>query len=444
MDELLMRKDFQLFSVGNKKYVFLSKNLHILEITTPIMDTYFKMCSKRKMDVSLDEQTVKNLTSVLEEMNSIPTNNMEIPKEAMLILNTTHGCNMACKYCFVSTSEDRKNVMQLPIARQSIINMIEANQEAERYIIYFFGGEPLLHKQFIKDVVETAKEEIILKRNKKVCFLLNTNGTLIDEAILQFLKKEDFTVTVSLDGPEDINDLNRVFLDGCGSFKRIMECVKRLKKYDVKFNLRATFNSKTIHLAEIFRFFEDLEVFYSFAFAVGAKEKKRDDTNFNDEDIIRLDSELKAVMEFLLSKLANGNPIYCSDFHKKMGALRNKDIKLHGCEAGRRSFIVDESGTYYTCQNMLPFTETAVGDVYKGMDSDKVDKFYSKQVEDLSVCNQCWAKYLCGGGCEVEKYFFDCNMNDFTQRCKVTQLEWKHFISAYIKWNNMINNKLNN
>lgn len=439
MDKLLMRKDFQLFSVGNKKYVFLSRNLHILEITTPIMDTYFKMCSKEKIALPLNEQVTKNLTSVLEEMNSIP-NNMEISKEAMLTLNTTHGCNMACKYCFVSTSEDRKNVMQLPVVRKSIINMIEANQEAERYIIYFFGGEPLLHKQFIKDAVQIAKEEIILKRNKKVCFLLNTNGTLIDDAILQFFKKEDFTVTVSLDGPEDINDLNRVFLDGCGSFKRIMDCVKRLKEYGVKFNLRATFNSKTVHLAEIFRFFEDMEVPYSFAFAVGAKEKKRDETNFNDEDIIRLDNELKVVMEFLLSKLANGNPIYCSDFHKKIGVLRNRSIKLHGCEAGRHSFIVDEAGTYYTCQNMLPFTETAVGDVYKGIDSNKVDKFRSKQVEDLSVCSQCWARYLCGGGCEAERYFFDCNI----QRCKVTQLEWKHFISTYIKWNDMINNKLNN
>lgn len=444
MDRLLTQKDFQLFSLENRKYVFLSKKQQILEITSPVMDTYFKMCSKENVDLLLDEQTVNNLTIALGEIKGISIHDIEVAKEVMLILNTTHGCNMACKYCFASTSEDRKNVMQLSVVKRSIINMIEANQEAERYIIYFFGGEPLLHKQFIRDAVDIAKEEIIIERNKKVCFLLNTNGTLIDDAILKFLKKEDFTVTVSLDGPEYANDLNRVFLNGCGSFKRIMESINRLKKYDVKFNLRATFNPKTVHLVDTFKFFEDLEVPYSYAFAVGAKEKERDETNFSDEDIIRLDSELKVVMEFLLSKLASGNQVHCADFHKKMGTLKNRSIKLHGCEAGRSSFIVDESGAYYTCQNMLPFKETAVGDIYKGMDSGKVDEFRSKQVKDLPICSQCWARYLCGGGCEAERYFPNYNEDDFSQRCKVTQLEWKHFISAYIKWNNIINNKFNN
>ena len=88
-------------------------------------------------------------------------------KQDMLTLNITHGCNMSCKYCFASTLQDRKSVMSLSVARNAIANMLEGNPDSERYTIYFFGGEPLLHKQFVRDVVEIAKEEIIFRRNKK-------------------------------------------------------------------------------------------------------------------------------------------------------------------------------------------------------------------------------------------------------------------------------------
>lgn len=144
--------------------------------------------------------------------------------------------------------------MPLSVARNAIANMLEGNPDSERYTIYFFGGEPLLHKQFVRDVVEIAKEEIIFRRNKNVCFLLNTNGTLIDDDMMNFFVQEKFTVTVSIDGPQKVNDANRVFLNGRGSFRRIAENIERLKKGGVDFNLRATISPKSTRLLETFLF----------------------------------------------------------------------------------------------------------------------------------------------------------------------------------------------
>lgn len=90
--------------------------------------------------------------------------------------------------------------MPLSVARNAIANMLEGNPDSERYTIYFFGGEPLLHKQFVRDVVEIAKEEIIFRRNKNVCFLLNTNGTLIDDDMMNFFVQESSPLQSALTG----------------------------------------------------------------------------------------------------------------------------------------------------------------------------------------------------------------------------------------------------
>lgn len=444
ISNMLTRRDFQLFTLHNSQYVFLTGNSQILEITSPLMDTYFKMCTGQDIKTPLDYSTVNLLTNTLRNMQIANTTKQNTEKQAMLILNTTHGCNMACKYCFASTYQDRQNVMSLSVVRRAIIYMLENNPDAKQYIIYFFGGEPLLHKQFIEDAVKIAKELVVGRHKKCVNFLLNTNGTLIDEAMLRFFKKEDFTITISIDGPKYANDANRIFLNGRGSFNRIMEGIEKLKAHAIKFNLRATFNPRASHLVETFRFFEELEISYSYAFAIDSKEKDKSETHFTDEDIVRFDGELKAVMQYLSDKVIQGKPVYCSDFRNKISRLKERSIKLHGCEAGRSSLMVDESGDYYTCQNMLPYKETAVGSLSKGINADKLKRYQSSVIENLPVCQECWARYLCGGGCEAERHTQQQNDGGFTQKCKLTQVEWKHFVATYIKLNQVINNNINN
>ncbi len=443
MNNLLQQGDFHIFSFNKKKYVFLSGSQQILEISNPTMDAYFKRCAGRDDGNTLGDTTIDKVTETLKSLCTVPSACCEKQKQDMLTLNVTHGCNMSCKYCFASTLQDRKSVMSLSVAQNAIANMLEGNPDSERYTIYFFGGEPLLHKQFVRDVVEIAKEEIIFRRNKNVCFLLNTNGTLIDDDMMNFFVQEKFTVTVSIDGPQKVNDANRVFLNGRGSFRRIAENIEKLKKGGVDFNLRATISPKNTRLLETFLFFESMEVPYSYAFTIDSDVKDRSTTHFDANGIKTIDKQLGEVMNFFTRKFMGKENIYCNDFQRNINRLRTKSVRYQGCAAGRSSLIVDEAGEYYPCQNMLSYQDMSVGNVSEGIDNSRLQLFRSKEVSQLASCRQCWAKYLCGGSCEAERHLLGQESKDWKQKGKMIRLEWKHLIHSYIKLNDFINNMSN-
>ena len=267
MNALLKPNTYYTFSFKRKKYVFLSGSQRILEITNPTLDAYFKICNGEEQKDALPGSTLAQLTNALAAYCTLPQRHQTEQRQKMLTLNVTSGCNMACKYCFATTSA-KKKAMPLKVAEQAIRNMLENNPADELFTLYFFGGEPLLHKAFIKDVVAIAKNEIVVKHGKRVSFMVNTNGTLMDDGLLEFFKKEDFAVTVSLDGPKDINDANRVYPDGEGSYEKTTDAIERLKKHHVRFNVRATIDPATSHLPDIVQYFEEAKVPYAYAFTM--------------------------------------------------------------------------------------------------------------------------------------------------------------------------------
>ncbi len=432
MSKLLNPEDFRTFAVRGKKFVFLSGCRQILEISNPEVETYFDICVSKKDAKTLADETLHQITDSLKELSASPLLAQEEYRQNMLTLNVTHGCNMACKYCFASTVQQRKGVMPLEVAQKAICNMLESNPQEKQYTIYFFGGEPLLHKPFIKEAVAIAKEEIVSKRGKRVNFLVNTNGTLIDDEILQLFSLEKFTVTVSMDGPKALNDANRVFLNGKGSYNRIMQNIEKLRKNRINFNLRATISPRTAHLQETFRFFEELKVPYAYAFTMDGGKEENDATRFSEADLLAIDKQLCDAMAYFLEKLQQGEAVYNMDFHKNMNLLKEKKVRQYGCAAGRGSFIVDESGEYYTCQNMLPFKETAVGDVEKGIRKERLEQIRPQEVSQMAKCAQCWARYLCGGACQAERYIHQADPAYMELKCRLIQLEWEHRIRSYI------------
>ena len=445
MSSLLKQGDFHVFSFDKKKYVFLSGSQQILEISNPTTDAYFKRCAGRDDGNTLGDTTIDKVTETLKSLCTVPSACYEKQKQDMLTLNVTHGCNLRCKYCFADEGayHARREFMSLEVAKKAIDFLIENSGNRKILETDFFGGEPLLHKQFVRDVVEIAKEEIIFRRNKNVCFLLNTNGTLIDDDMMNFFVQEKFTVTVSIDGPQKVNDANRVFLNGRGSFRRIAENIERLKKGGVDFNLRATISPKSTRLLETFHFFESMEVPYSYAFTIDSDIKDRSTTHFDANGIKAIDKQLGEVMNFFTRKLMNKETIYCNDFHRNINRLRTKSVRYQGCAAGRSSLIVDEAGEYYPCQNMLSHQDMSVGNVSEGIDNSRLQLFRSKEVSQLASCRQCWAKYLCGGSCEAERQLLGQESKDWKQKCKMIRLEWKHLIHSYIKLNDFINNMSN-
>lgn len=434
---MIETKDFKLFSVGDRQYVFLTGSQQIMEITTPLMSKYFKAAEDGEKLLWQDENDNAEITEeLIRQRDAVEINDTPLSgyKQVMLTLNTTHGCNMACRYCFASTDSDRRKVMTTEVARASVENLFVQFPNARHYLIYFFGGEPLLHKQFIKDTVAMVKEVFNDRQDKSYGFLINTNGLLLDDdGLLDFFREHRFSVTVSIDGPEEINDSNRVLLNGSGSFKKIMTGIEALKKAGVNFNLRATISPKVRNLMEVFRFFESLEVPYSYAFTIITDNKNKRETKFTTEALQMLKKQYAEVTDFLTDKTVKGEKVYCMDFLEKLLLLERHVVRTHGCEAGRSTLIVDEDGDYYPCQNMLPMN-VWLGNIDSGVYSELLEGNRSQFVEDLRECRGCWARYLCGGGCQADRRRYKWDYpDDIPQRCAITLFEWEQALKAYVR-----------
>ena len=426
-------ENYQIFNIDNRDFVFLTGVHDVMEIVNPELKKYFSVHTN-KIKTEVAEQLTQTITT-LREQKCKPAleRKLEAPKQMMITLNTTHGCNMACKYCFASTQKDKMSVMPLSVAQKAIEGIVKENPQVEKFSIYFFGGEPLLHKPFIKAVVPMARD-IMKKYNHTVNFMLNTNATLLDDPdLLKFMHIEDFVVTVSIDGPKTINDENRIFHNGHGTFDRIIKGMQLLRDYQVKFNLRATFSPQNRNLVEVFDFFEQQKATFAYAFTVPSSTKEAEKTQFTDNDLERLDKELARIEDYYLDKLLRQETIYQTDFRLKWAYLQNQHINVSGCEAGHGEFIIDEKGNYYPCQNLLPFAETRCGNIEDGIDKDKCHEFGVQRLSELDNCQNCWCRFLCGGGCATERYM-NRGLKSISNRCKLTQLEWKHMISLFIKY----------
>jgi uncharacterized protein len=346
-----------------------------------------------------------------------------------LILNITGGCNLACKYCFAETAGNKKS-MTLETARKAIDNLLAQKNEINEYSIYYFGGEPLLKKELLRQITEYAYREIAVKRNKMVNFLVNTNATLINKEAIELFRQYRFRVTVSIDGPKEIHDANRIYYNGKGSYVEVEEKINLLKENNITTNLRATFSPKIKNLVSIFDFFEKLQLPYAYSFTLTNDYKSNSaDTHFDKRQLEGITRELQAVMDYFVAKIINRETVSCTGLYRKIGTIGSKIRRTHSCEAGRRSLTVDENGKYFACQNMIPYKQTCFGDVNTNINDLKRQQFMSKDIANISQCRNCSIRNLCLGGCEVERIGSN-NILD-KQMCDFFRMEWKNILYAY-------------
>lgn len=432
----LSTSDYKLLEVDGREYVFLTGSQEIMEITNPLLIAYFNPTCESEAK-GTNEETFDELTSALivkrdaVHIREDPDRN---PRQVMLTLNTTHRCNMACSYCFAFTMHQQANPMPIIVAEKAIKNLLRDFPKTEQYMFYFFGGEPLLCKDFVRDTVSIVEQTFQDYLSKKLGFLLNTNGILLnDSELLQFFKDKGFTITVSIDGPEEINDSCRMLNSGEGSFRHIMAGIRALQRYEVKFNLRATISPRTKNLLGIFQFFENLAIPYAYAFTINASEKNKQETEITSLQWNHIQEEYRQVFKLLTDKLLRGETVYNVDFNRKLAIVKQRMVRTHSCEAGRANFFVDEQGDYYACQNMLPYHQN-IGNLEDGICLEKQEQLKSQFIADLKDCQECWARYLCGGGCQTERIF---NATSLYIYCKIIRFEWNEAFLAFIRMNRL-------
>ncbi len=323
-----------------------------------------------------------------------------------LCLHIAHTCNLNCSYCFASQGKyhgDRA-LMSFEVGKQALDFLIEHSGSRRNLEVDFFGGEPLMNFQVVKDLVAYARERE-KETGKNFRFTLTTNGLLIDDDVIEFANRECSNVVLSLDGRKEIHDRFRVDYAGNGSWERIVPKFQRLveARGHQNYYMRGTFTHANPD------FLKDIEEMLSLGFTELSMEPvvcaPDDPSALTEEDLPIVLEQYEKLAELMLQRLREGKPF---TFYHYMIDLKGGPCiykRISGCGSGTEYMAVTPWGDLYPCHQFVGEERFKLGNVWDGVDNTEIrQEFFACNVYTRPECKDCWAKLYCSGGCAANAY----------------------------------------
>lgn len=327
-----------------------------------------------------------------------------------LCLHVSHDCNLRCKYCFASTGDfgTGRMTMDAETAKKAIDFVVERSRGRRNIEIDFFGGEPLMAFDTVKQTVDYARS-LEKEKNKKFRFTITTNGLLLDDEAIDYINKNMDNCVLSLDGRREVNDAMRVTTGGCGSYDVIVPKFQKLVQQrgrDRDYYVRGTFTSKNLDftndvLAIADAGFDQLSV-EPVTSAPGTG------YDLSEKDLPRIGEEYEKLVDIMQQRRREGRSF--NFFHFMVDLQQGPCVikRLRGCGAGYEYVAVTPEGDIYPCHQFVGHPEFRQGNVFDGtFDMEISDHFSRLNVCTRTKCNDCWAKFYCSGGCAAANF----NMN---------------------------------
>ena len=323
-----------------------------------------------------------------------------------LCLHIAHTCNLNCSYCFASQGKynGKRAVMSFEVGKQAI-DFLVANSGSRRNLeVDFFGGEPLMNFEVVKEIVKYARE-IEKTHNKNFRFTLTTNGMLIDDDVIDFANKEMSNVVLSLDGRKSVHDKYRVDYAGNGSFDKIVPKFQKLvKARDGKnYYMRGTFTHTNPD------FLEDIKVMLDLGFNELSMEPvvcKEDDLEaLTKDDIEIVLNQYEKLAKLMIERRREGRPF--TFYHYMIDLSGGPCIykRISGCGSGTEYMAVTPWGDLYPCHQFVGDDKFKLGNIWDGVNNTEVQsEFAHCNVYAKKECNDCWARLYCSGGCAANAY----------------------------------------
>lgn len=330
---------------------------------------------------------------------------------ATMVLNVTNQCNLACTYCYeygedkiVDTAFGEKpKFMSEETARESVEFLLrEAGKSAH---LTFFGGETLLNFAVVRKTIEYARRRAA-EEGKSIDFSMTTNATLLKPEIVEFLAENHVGVTVSIDGPKEMQDQFRVFHNGKGSYDVVMPKVKELLAghRSRPIGARVTLTAQTLDIKRIFHHLRNEIGFWEVGFAPVTTASNRGYAIENEGFDHMLGQFRDLAAEFLEHALQNRHHGF-SNVRDTLEEIHKGMSKSHPCGAGLGLMGVATDGDVGLCHRFAGSDEHKFGTVKDGIDRLVQISFLEKHhVDDKTDCAQCWARPLCAGGCYHEAH----------------------------------------
>ncbi len=323
-----------------------------------------------------------------------------------LCLNIAHDCNLRCKYCFASTGEYGKSrcLMPVEVGKKAIDFLIENSGTRHNLELDFFGGEPLMNFDLVKEVVAYARSKE-KEYNKNFRFTITTNGMLLTDDKIDFINREMSNCVLSLDGRKEVHDRLRVTESGHGSYDLIVPKFQKLvaSRGDKDYYVRGTFT----------RFNEDFTEDVKHMRALGFDQISIEpvvsdpllDYSIKYEDLPRVFEEYERLAETLIESRKNGD--FYNFFHFMIDLNQGPCAikRLRGCGCGNEYVCITPNGDIYPCHQFDGNDDFLMGNIMDGtFDSALKERFARANVYSKSNCKDCWAKFYCSGGCNANNY----------------------------------------
>ena len=341
-----------------------------------------------------------------------------------LCLHIAHDCNLACRYCFAEEGEyhGRRALMSFEVGKKALDFLVANSGSRVNLEVDFFGGEPTMNWQVVKDLVNYGRS-IEKEHNKKFRFTLTTNGVLLNDEIMEFANKEMANIVLSIDGRKEVNDRMRPFRGGQGSYDVIVPKFQKVaeSRGQMNYYVRGTFthnnldfSNDVLHLADLG--FKQISVEPVVA-------SPEEDYAFKEEDLPKLMEEYDKLAKEIVERRKAGNGFNFFHFMIDLEGGPCVAKRLSGCGSGTEYLAVTPWGDFYPCHQFVGNEDFLLGNVDEGIiRTDICDNFKECNVYAKEKCKKCFAKFYCSGGCAANAYNFTGSINDvYEVGCKLQQ-----------------------
>ena len=323
-----------------------------------------------------------------------------------LCLHVAHTCNLNCTYCFAAQGKyhGERALMSFETGKRALDFLVENSGKRRNLEVDFFGGEPLMNFEVVKQLVAYARS-IEDKCGKHFRFTLTTNGVLLDDEVTEFANRECHNVVLSLDGRKEVHDRLRKTINGKGSYDTIVPKFQKFVKArgDKGYYVRGTFtHNNTDFTNDIFHMADLGFTELSMEPVVCAP---GEEYALTEEDLPVLFEQYEILAKEMLRREREGRPF--TFYHYMLDLTGGPCIykRISGCGSGTEYLAVTPWGELYPCHQFVGDPKYSMGNIWDGVTNKALqDEFKLCNAYARPDCKDCWAKLYCSGGCAANAY----------------------------------------
>ena len=354
-----------------------------------------------------------------------------------MCLHVAHDCNLRCKYCFAATGDfcmGERKLLPYEVGKAALDWLVEKSGKRVNLEVDFFGGEPLMNFEVIKQLVAYGRS-IEQEKNKKFKFTTTTNCVLMNDEIIDFLNKEMSNVVISMDGRPEVHDRMRPTANGRGSYELIAPKAKEFAKRrgDGEYYVRGTFTGFNKDFGNDVLFLAD-EGFEQLSIEPVVTDPKCEYA-LHEEDLPQIFDEYERLGQAYMDRRANGK--WFNFFHFMVDLEGGPCLRkrLTGCGAGNEYIAVTPDGDIYPCHQFVGREGYRMGSVLDGTFNREIQAtFANNTVLTKEKCRECWARFYCSGGCAANAQAFNGDISKpYDMECQMERKRLECAMAIYAK-----------